>query len=96
MSVHILKTWPEFFNDAILGIKSFELRKNDRDYQVGDELSLREFIPEIPSTSDRSRGYFTGHVCRFRVIYVLKDFEFGLEPGYCILGITIVPNSLSI
>jgi hypothetical protein len=96
MSVHILKTWPEFFNDAILGIKSFELRKNDRDFKVGDTLVLHEFIPEMPSSSRRSRGYFTGRICRFRIIYVLKDIEFGLSPGYCILGMTTVPNSLSI
>jgi hypothetical protein len=43
---HELKTWPEFFEQTLNGRKMFELRKNDRNFQVGDELLLQEWIPE--------------------------------------------------
>lgn len=42
---HKLKCWPEFFIVVQGGLKNFEIRKNDRDYKVGDELVLQEFSP---------------------------------------------------
>lgn len=77
---HVLKTQPPFFDDVRSGNKTFELRRDDRRYSVGDILLLREFDP-------RSRTY-TGRHCRRRVTYVLRDAEaFGLAPGFVILGL---------
>ena len=44
---HELKTWPEFFQPTLNGIKRFELRRDDRPdgFQVGDELLLKEWDP---------------------------------------------------
>ena len=42
---HTLKTWPVFFADVETGAKNFEIRKNDRNFQVGDFLRLEEFEP---------------------------------------------------
>jgi hypothetical protein len=42
---HDLKTWPEYYKDVAAGVKTFELRRSDRNYQVGDTLLLREFAP---------------------------------------------------
>lgn len=42
---HELKTWPEFFEAMHNASKTFELRYNDRNYQSGDMLYLREFQP---------------------------------------------------
>lgn len=42
---HDLKCWPEFFCPVRSRLKTFEIRKNDRDYKEGDRLYLREFIP---------------------------------------------------
>lgn len=36
MKVHKLKILPEYYNAQIEGKKNFEIRKNDRNYQVGD------------------------------------------------------------
>ncbi|EAG8216178.1 DUF3850 domain-containing protein [Listeria monocytogenes] len=43
MTVHKLKILPKFFQEKIALKKSFEIRKNDRDYKVGDTLALQEF-----------------------------------------------------
>ena len=43
MKLHELKIKDEYYEDIISGTKKAELRKNDRDYQVGD---LIHFIPE--------------------------------------------------
>jgi hypothetical protein len=45
MRVHALKSWPAYFDAVANGRKMFEIRKNDRDYKVGDVLMLRKFDP---------------------------------------------------
>ncbi len=44
--IHILKTWPQYFDRIVDGSKTWELRKDDRDYQQGDMLFLQEWSPE--------------------------------------------------
>lgn len=39
---HKLKTDPEVFRATINGSKTYELRKDDRGFAVGDTLTLRE------------------------------------------------------
>jgi hypothetical protein len=63
---HELKTWPEFFRAIREGRKRHEVRANDRDFQVGDVLVLREYEPG----TDR----YTGEVERRRVSYVTSAF----------------------
>jgi hypothetical protein len=80
VSRHELKTWPLYWQQVHDGAKTFELRKDDRGFRVGDDLVLREF--------DSKDGY-TGNALTVRVTYICRDVpEFGLEPGYCILGIS--------
>jgi ASC-1-like (ASCH) protein len=43
---HRLKTWPEYFEALLSGKKTFEIRKNDRDYQVNDLLLLQKYNHE--------------------------------------------------
>lgn len=40
--IHELKLRKEFFDYVRFGIKKFEIRKDDRDYKVGDTLVLKE------------------------------------------------------
>lgn len=77
--VHYLKIKPEYYKDVECGLKTFELRKNDRDFQVGDILMLIKLDGE---------GNETDQVTRVRVTYILKDCpQYGLKDGYAILGI---------
>jgi hypothetical protein len=43
--IHDLKIWPEYFEAKLRGVKPWEYRLNDRNFAVGDMLSLREFEP---------------------------------------------------
>ena len=72
------KILPKYFGDVVTGAKQFELRKDDDDIQVGDELELIEWDGEP-----------TGKVVRCDVTYVLRNcVEYGLMDGYCIVGIS--------
>lgn len=75
---HEIRIGAEFFADAASGKKNFELRKNDRDYRVGDILEIMEF----------KYGKNTGRSVKKIVTYILEDYT-GLEEGYCILGCRI-------
>lgn len=56
MQVHDLKCWPDQFQASWEGRKSAELRIDDRHYQSGDLLWLREWDPMGPVESDRYSG----------------------------------------
>lgn len=43
MTRHTVKTWPTFFEPVWDGRKTFEIRLNDRGYQAGDTVVLREW-----------------------------------------------------
>jgi hypothetical protein len=81
LTTHHLKTWPVFFSRLASGEKTFEVRKNDRDYQVGDTLVCEEWNPDQPNA-----GY-TGNSLRFLVTYVMPGGNFGIAPAFCVLGI---------
>lgn len=51
MKLHELKIRREYAKAKLKGIKSFEIRKNDRDYQVGD--LVRYVIPCPIDTEDK-------------------------------------------
>lgn len=76
---HELKTWPIFFEHCWSGRKTFELRKDDRDFRIHDRLILMEFDPETKE--------YSGRLLQADVGYILRDTEFGLAEDYCILGL---------
>lgn len=43
MRIHELKITEPYFSDVAFGSKNFEIRKNDRDFKVGDILILRKW-----------------------------------------------------
>ena len=71
---HVLKIEPQFLNDILDGTKTFEIRKNDRDFHVGDVLRLCDLNRTVEA-----------FVC-----YMLENAqEYGLMDGYVIMGIKI-------
>lgn len=75
---HTLKTWPEYYKLIVQGDKNWELRKNDRDFQVGDTLILQEYNP-ITKTYSGSDTH--------KVITFILDGIFGLKKGHVIMSI---------
>lgn len=53
--LHELKIYPKYFQETIEGNKPFEIRKNDRHFQVGDVLLLKEW-DNIKYTGREWRG----------------------------------------
>lgn len=81
---HKLKTWPEYFARISNGDKTFEVRKNDRDFQTGDVLWLKEFDPKT--------GTYTGNELTTTVTYILHGGKFGIEQDTVVMGFTPFTN----
>ena len=82
---HVLKTWPAPFHALCAGVKTFEFRKDDRGFEVGDMLVLDEWVP----LSDHpDGGYETGHATIRWVTYILRGPAFGLPEGYCVMSVS--------
>ncbi len=75
---HELKILPRYFREVCNGNKTFELRKDDRNYKVGHKLKLREYF----------YSKYTGEECTKTITYILRNCEkYGLKKGFVILGI---------
>lgn len=84
MKLHELKIKDEYFREVLRENKTFELRKNDRDYQVGD---LIHFV-DIDGSNHIIGNPFYNIKLVFQITYILKDVtQYGLDKDYCILGI---------
>jgi len=89
MTLHELKCWPRAFAAVKSGDKTFEIRRADRDYKVGDILLLREFVFRGMGTDGHTVGDYTGEWLTRKVTFIgtsLGD-PVGLLPGYVALGI---------
>ena len=97
MQLHILKIKDEYFKEILRGNKTFELRKNDRDYQVGDLIHFVEVYDKVIclgyermeiATKQEVREFEENPKNLFEIIYILKDVpQYGLDKDYCILAI---------
>lgn len=74
---HYLKIYPEFFSAVCTGVKRAELRKNDRDYRVGDTLHLLE--------TPRGSCHSTGEFINATITHIADVGEW--MPGYVLLSI---------
>lgn len=84
--VHELKTWQSYFHALVDRTKTFELRKFDRDFRVGDWLWLRE--------THYHDGSYTGRETRRIITHLMAhEDDLGLMQGYAILSIRDVTVS---
>ena len=76
--IHDLKILPPHYGPVNRRLKTAELRKNDRNYEIGDHLCLKEW----DGTS------YTGR----RIIVIVRHVaDVGaLAPGYVLLSIEVV------
>ena len=95
MKIHELKLDTEYFDDVKNGVKTFEIRKNDRDYQAGDLLSLSRF--EDGKYLKTKNGFYANKENRLKavplneadtilmVVNYITDYE--QKDGYVVMGI---------
>jgi hypothetical protein len=72
---HELKTWPDYYLHIVDGTKTFEYRRDDRGFKVGDVLHLREWEPTFEK--------YTGRELYRRVTYILPT-----SPTFVILALS--------
>ena len=81
---HELKIWPSYYDAVRSGAKTFELRKDDRGFAIGDRVHLREWDPD-------HRVDYTGRGAHLEITYIVRDAErFGIMPGYCVFAFQLV------
>ncbi|EZP75026.1 ASCH protein [Parageobacillus genomosp. 1] len=76
---HRLKIWPEYFEAVRSGKKTFEIRKNDRGFQVNDLLLLQEYNPKTQE--------YTGRELLVEVTYIT---DFGQPKNQVVMSIVKV------
>jgi ASC-1-like (ASCH) protein len=79
---HRLKTWSEYFEAVLSGKKTFEIRKNDRGFQVNDLLLLQEYNPKTEE--------YTGRELLVEVTYIT---DFGQPDNQVVMSIAKVQES---
>lgn len=77
--IHELKTWPSSFSAVLAGIKTHEVRKNDRDYKVGDILNLREY--------DMGKQAYTARWLIVEVSFITPGGTFGVPDDMVVMSI---------
>lgn len=77
--LHELKIYPMCLNDILKNNKNFEVRKDDRLYEVGDYLLLREHLPT---------DEYTGKEILVKVLYTYRG-ELCLQ-DHCIMAIEVL------
>lgn len=82
MKLHVLKTLNPYFDDVFHRRKDFEVRKNDRNFQVGDRVQLLENVLE---------GKPQRYVIK-DIKYILYGGQFGIDKDYVILGLSEITD----
>ena len=83
MRKHELKTWPVYFQEVYAGLKTFVVRFNDRNYQVGDLLELKEWDDIVQLYTHRSM--------LVKVTYIIDLDEItGGDNDYVVMSIEVL------
>jgi len=81
--LHRIKIKQCYLIHILEGIKNFEVRKNDRDYQVGDKIRF------LPIEDENYDVYLTEkNIPEYKIIYVHEGY--GINATYVVLGIKAI------
>jgi len=84
---HRLKTDPKVFDEVAAGLKTFEIRYDDRGYQVGDILELAK----TRYTSEEMRNgkplEYTGQIVTVGVSHIMRGPIYGFKERWVIMSI---------
>jgi len=86
--IHELKTDPDVFALSYCGTKMYEIRKNDRDFQISNELILKETTATGDEMANGHPVEYTGRILHRRIDHILEGY--GLQPGWVILSVSRV------
>jgi len=92
--VHKLKTDPDVFQASWGGVKTFEIRINDRGFQVSDILRLRELLFANPKSLP-NHDIYTGRTLDVVVMHVLRGPRYGLADGWVIMAVRKAGESVA-
>lgn len=70
---HKLKIYPSYYEDVVSGVKTFEIRINDRNFNVGHTVRLQEALG----------GEYTGREIDVEIVYVTG---YDQQEGYVVFG----------
>lgn len=75
--IHELKILPEYFQAVLDGDKTFEIRKNDRNYKVGDRLILKEYEPVDGDFTNREESKVISYITDYAQVenYIVMSLE---------------------
>lgn len=88
VQLHYFKCWPEPFAAMAVGIKTHEIRRDDRATRPrpGDLVVLQEWQPQA-GTDKPVTGDYTGRDLRRRVTYVTDPGQWGLGPDTYVMSL---------
>lgn len=88
MKTHDLKTDPAMFEDLVAGRKTFEIRRNDRGFQVGDRLNLHKTVHTGVQMQNGEPLVFTGETITRTITHVLTGGNYGVILGWVVLSLS--------
>lgn len=94
MRTHELKTDPAAFQAVLDGVKTYEIRRNDRGFAVGDALVLRETRHSGGMMALGAPLEYTGRELTRCISHMLTGPIYGLEAGWSILSIQTLESAV--
>lgn len=85
MKTHRLKVFIKYADAIMNGTKTFEIRRSDRNFKVGDKVVFDVVADEGYDVRAAARHPLNGMV--YRIDYILDDFK-GLAKKYVALAIS--------
>jgi hypothetical protein len=84
--IHALKCLNPHYFLLTTGQKTFEIRKADMDFQVGDILHLEEYRQVYPDVENV--GAYTGESIYRQITHILDGEKWGIMPGYVVMSLS--------